>query len=843
MSDLGALSHLVAAVAGGALSLGLDRALRDRPRHPQSLAELLPYAFQVGERTVLLKDGSFLSAWRYRGPDAVASTPALRANIAERLEHALAPFGTGWLFHFHTVRRPEPLLWPPGHFSDPLTAYIDEVRRRQLAGAEHLLTQHYLCATFQPPAGLERHVSRLLVDRSASGSGDLSHFLELLSEFEDRCRQLADRLRSAVAVTPLSHAELLAHLAFCIDGQPRRVRSAADSYLDLVLARFDLAGGYYPRLGDQHLRVLSLTGLPNETVPDLLRGLHQAGFSYRLVNRFQPLDASHAERAIGQIQNRWFTARFNFRGLAHTATQGDTPDPHAALFERGAAVAMAQDAAAAATRASQGTRFGLWTQSLIVFDPDAGTADRRVRELSKALTEAGLTTRLEAVNVLDAWQGSLPGNGSSNLRASLLSLPNLTHLVGLTDLWPGETACPNRMFPPESPPVLFTSTDLHSPFRLHLHHGDVGHTLVLGPTGSGKSTLVALLVAGFLRYESSRAVVFDVGGSYELFALAAGVPHHKIGVSESPIHFQPLRRIDEPRERLWAADWLELLFSLQGTPLSAEDRGSLGHALELLASEPAPHRTLSVLEVHLPHHLKAALRPYTAAGTWGAILDASEDGIADARLQIFEIRFLLEFGDAILLPTLLYIFHAVEALLTGPPALLVLEEAWLPLAKPAFRETAIKWLRTLRKANASVLLVTQSLSELAALPEAQLLFESCPTRICLPNPAASTSVEARALYTTLGFNDSEIAVIAGAAPKREYYLQKPEGSRLFELGLPASLLAFLSPLDGQSLPATIREAAALRDQLGSRWPAAWLRQLGHEAEAALFLEQLKETHG
>jgi type IV secretion system protein TrbE len=425
--------------------------------------------------------------------------------------------------------------------------------------------------------------------------------------------------------------------------------------------------------------------------------------------------------------------------LVHTATRGDPPNPHAKLFERGAAVAMAEDAAAAAARALQGTRFGFWTQNLLVFEPDAATADRRARELLKALTEAGVTARQETVNALDAWQGSLPGNGTSNLRAALLSLANLTHLVGLTDLWPGEPVSPNRMFPPDSPPVLFTSTGQSSPFRLHLHHGDVGHTLVLGPTGSGKSTLVALLVAGFLRYEASRIVVFDVGGSYELFALAAGVPHHKIGASEAPIRFQPLRRIDEPRERLWAVDWLELVFSLQGSPLNAEDRGALAHALELLASEPPPHRTLSVLEVHLPQPLKAALRPYTAAGSWGSILDASEDGIADARLQIFEIRHLLELGDSILLPTLLYIFHAVEALLTGPPALLVLEEAWLPLAKPAFRDTAIKWLRTLRKANASVVLVTQSLSELAALPEAQLLFESCPTRICLPNPGAASS--------------------------------------------------------------------------------------------------------
>ncbi|MBP0652098.1 hypothetical protein J8J40_34060, partial [Mycobacterium tuberculosis] len=71
-----------------------------------------------------------------------------------------------------------------------------------------------------------------------------------------------------------------------------------------------------------------------------------------------------------------------------------------------------------------------------------------------------------------------------------------------------------------APPLLFGKTEGSTPFRFSLHVGDVGHTLVVGPTGAGKSVLLALMALQFRRYRGAQVFAFDFGGSIRAAALA-----------------------------------------------------------------------------------------------------------------------------------------------------------------------------------------------------------------------------------------------------------------------------------------------------------------------------------
>ncbi len=74
---------------------------------------------------------------------------------------------------------------------------------------------------------------------------------------------------------------------------------------------------------------------------------------------------------------------------------------------------------------------------------------------------------------------------------------------------------PASLLPPHSPPVFYAQTTGKTPFRFHLDVGDVGHQVILGPTGSGKSTYLGFLIAQFLRYPDAQIFVFDKDESHK----------------------------------------------------------------------------------------------------------------------------------------------------------------------------------------------------------------------------------------------------------------------------------------------------------------------------------------
>jgi type IV secretion/conjugal transfer VirB4 family ATPase len=844
MSLIAAAAGLAAGTLGAA---GLGR-LREHRARPRALSDLLGWGFLVGEGVVLMKDGSFLAAYRVRGRDLASSTAGEVAALAGHVGAALAAYGDGWMVHADAVRREAVGYAPPErcHFPDPVSALVDETRRaRYTATAEHYETEAVLSLTYTPPPGLVGRLQKAVVAGRGEGAGidwDL-----LLGQFEREAHGLRDRLSSAMKVERLDSAGLLRHLHESLTGLGHAVGVPGHgAYLDYALADQPFVGGFEPRVGEKHVRVVAVQGYPNATRPGLADPLTRLPFPYRWSVRFLPFSPATAAKVIGKAQLGWFQKRRGagdwVRDMASKEKRQETEMDLA--FQDANASQMVLDAGAARAQNTGGElRFGHLTACAVVMADDARSANERAASLLKAVRDLGFTGRVEDVNAVDAFLGSLPGHGHANLRRPVLSTDNLVDVLPLTAPWGGHREVPSGLFPPHSPPLLWAKTDGSTPFRLCLHEGDVGHTLVVGATGAGKSVLVGLLLAQWRRYAGARTVTFDVGYSHYVSGRAMGAAHYDLAgplAAGRPVEMQPLRDVDRPEVRTWAVDWVESLVELQGERLSPDERGRLAHAVGLLAESPPEDRTLTALLVGLgSERLRALVRPYTLEGPYGQLFDADRDSFgggggdaSDVRHQVVELSHLVGMSDRVLVPALTYLFRRVEEGLDGSPTLIVIEEAWAALMHGRFADRLRQWLLTLRKRNAAVVVVAHSPAQFRdpGVKGAQLLVESCPTRIFLPNPDAAEP-DTAALYRWLGLNEAEVARLARARKKRDYYVRSPSGARTFDLALGPLEMAFLGTLPGRSADETVREAAQLAEAEGERWPVEWLRLCGLEAKA------------
>jgi type IV secretion system protein VirB4 len=355
----------------------------------------------------------------------------------------------------------------------------------------------------------------------------------------------------------------------------------------------------------------------------------------------------------------------------------------------------------------------------------------------------------------------------------------------------------------------------------------VGHTLIFGPTGAGKSTLLAFIAAQFRRYRESNIVVFDKGRSILPLVLAAGGNHYDIASENDATGFCPLQFLDSDTDAAWAEEWLATLYELQsGTPASPRQKEELHRAIVLTRQSREGRSLTDFIATVQDQDLRSALTHYTISGQMGILLDAQEDGLRASTFNVFELDDLMALGDKNAIPVLLYLFRRFEKSLTGKPSLLILDEAWMMLGHPVFRAKIREWLKTLRRANCAVVLATQSLSDAANSGIFDVLIESCPTKVLLPNAAASeTGTDKnpgpRDLYAMMGLNDTEIGILKTAQPKRHYYYTSTEGRRLFDLAL--GPIACPSSAYPTGISRRVRQLA---EQYGESWPFVWMDERG-----------------
>ena len=773
---------------------------------------LLNFFGFIEEGILLGKDGSYTQCFYVSCPDTdsctVSQIDALNIHVAKILNR----LDGGWTVQFDFIRRPA-LDYPrKNFFSDATSGLIEEGRRlNHEREGTHFESVYVFSLTYKSSLKIPKLRTR---DSEGESKG-------VLENFKYTCSEIQNGLNTYLSVSPMSTQETFTYLHNITLGAHAKDLVLPDPpcYLSYLLGGHDLIGGLQPSIDGKPIRCVSIQIFPAESFSGMLKPLEAFAFDFRLSQRFICIDQWEAIKKIKSLRLQHHNRQHNLLKMM-VNVRNQYPDKEA--------IQAAGDADAALLVAQEGmVKYGYYTAVIVVMHRIQAVCDDRARQIKELLESHGFISRIETVNSLESYLGSLTSHSFANVRKPLIHTLNLAHLLLLSQVWGGLEWCPNPMLPKNSPPVLYAASTGATPFRFHIHVSDLGHFLILGPSGAGKSAMGVLIAVQFMRFKNSQVFVLDRGFTVYPITKACGGIHYDI-MGNKNLCFCPLKDIHEPAELNWGAQWIEEIVALQGVSVTAKQRARIREAL--IALSQSSGKTLSDLLTNLQDpDLKVALKPYTICenGPMGHLLDATKDTLQESRFQVYELGALLDLDKRFFIPVSRYLFHQFERRLDGVrPTLILIDEAWALLDNGIYQKKIREWLKITRAKNCAIGFVTQSVADITNSAISDVIIESCPTKIFLPNPEATTQ-QIKPLYESLGLNEREIEIIQSAIPKHHYYYTSPHGKRLIELGLDDVVLSFIGKNSREDLEAIQR----MEREFPNNWPAIWLKKQGLESAA------------
>jgi type IV secretion/conjugal transfer VirB4 family ATPase len=810
-------------------------------RKDMGLCDLLNFAAVISDGVVIGKNGSLIAGWEYTGEDAGSMPDAQRDAVSVRLNQALARLGSGWMLHVDSVRVPvNPYVDQRiDYFPDGISKAIDEERRAFFSepGVAYE-SRFYVVVSYLPPHAAVRKLSEIVFEDNQRKNDPRIDASNTLAMFERELVSLENRLSSSVKLRRLGarkeltedgceviYDDLLSHLQYCVTGIRQPIRLPRHAYLDAVIGGQEMYAGVLPKIGRNYLQIVAIEGFPNESFAGMLTSLGEMPLGYRWSTRFIFLESWEALGHLDRFRKRWKQQVVPFLSqVLNLKTDNVNED----------AAAMVSDASAAQMNIAGGVvSAGYLTVNLLFFDESRNQVEHYARQAEKAINNLGFTARIETINTMDAWLGSIPGHGIENIRRPLVNTMNLADLLPVSSIWQGENKAPCPFYRKDSPPLAHCLTTGSTAFHFNLHVRDVANTLIVGPIGTGKSTVLGFLVAQLRRYRGMAVYVFDKGMSMYTLCEASGGTHYHVAGDDDTLSFCPLQYLGCPADRAWACEWLDQICGLNGLQTTADQRNKISEAITSMRE--SKHTTLTDFCSTVQDKLiREVLHEYTMAGSMRHLFDAEHDTLGLDSFTVFEIEELMALAPKYGLPILLYLFRRIERALKGNPAAIVLDECWLALDHPVFSKKLREWLKIMRKANCAVIMATQSLSDATNSGIMDVIAESTSTKIFLPNPSARDA-DSVALYQRFGLNEREIEMVAGSIPKREYYCRTSEHQRLVDLALGPLALAFVGVSDKES----VAQVKRCQEEFGDEWIEEHLRRRG----LSLGNEERKELVG
>jgi type IV secretion system protein VirB4 len=747
-------------------------------RRELSAAERIPYRSHVAPSVVRTEFGDYLLAFRMAGASFESSDDAELNNWHERLNvlwrNIASPSVALWS---HVIRR-RARITEPGRVGPPRSAggchFADELHlryRTRLSNETLMRNELYLSVLYRPVSGMATGFLSRAFAKTHHGGGRAE-----LADALDACEKLSQTLEASLMryepeiLGCYRHgniwcSSLLEYLGLLVNGERQRMplpRAPLNQALAGVRLFFGTEAIEYRSPTETRVgAMLGIKEYPTPTAVGMYNQLLSAPLSFVLTQSFTFLTKATGQMLLQRQFNRM-------------ANAGDFAVSQAAELKD------ALDALTSNEFVMGDHHFSLQ----LLVDIPASNIDQpgtvRLKALNdhvalarSLLADTGMLVAREDLALEAAFWAQLPGNFPFRPRKSPITSRNLAAMVPFHNYPAGR---PDGNHWGEALAVFATSAG--SPYYFSLHASDpkdpdggsrkdTGHTLICGPTGSGKTVFIGFLVAMLSRLGVTQ-VLFDKDRGLEILVRALGGEYFplKNGV---PTGFNPLQLPVTPANVEFLKIWLSELSASQGRRSNPNGRSvreqadleqALRGTLALDTSARRLSRLIEFLDPTDPEGLHARLSSWceVSRGDYAWVFDNPVDTLAARLTGRSVIGFdVTEFLDHAFTrsPITLYLFHLVRQLLDGRRLVCWMDEFWRLLADPAFESFAKDGPKTWRKLNAVMCLATQSPSDVLESPISRTLVEQTPTKIFFPNADANC----REYTEGLGLTEREFKLV------------------------------------------------------------------------------------
>ena len=723
----------------------------------------IPYLCHYNSNSILTKNKELMQVIRVGGfsfETADDEDVDIKKDILNLL---FKGFQTGgFLLYFNTIRRRanlvvedlqplDPYIKIPKSFSD----YVEQEWRKKYSTHQAFVNELYISIVKRPETKGAAAIENLMKKIKASTDkavweSEIRDAYEELEEASGRIlstlREYAPELLGVVVTENGAYCEILEFLGKIVNcgiASPILVPTVnIDKYLPAARLYFgnkaiEVRGADRSRVAG----IISIKEYGPTSSAGMLDGFLQMPFEFIISQSFS---FTNRQVAIGKMQlqqNRMIQA-------------GDKAVSQIREINLALDMAMSGDIA-----------FGEHHLTILCIEDDLKSLENVISMAMVEIQNSGVQPVREKVNMEPAYWAQLPGNDAYIVRKSTINSLNLAGLASLHN-YPTGKATGNHW----GDSVTVFDTTSGTPYHFNFHVRDVGHTLIIGPTGAGKTVLMNFLCAMAQKFKC-RMFFFDKDRGAEIFIRALGGVYTVIDPSKKS-NFNPFQLPDTGENRTFLLDLLKLLVTVNGEELTAENIMALSQAIngnyKLAKKDRRLANIVAFLGIEGAGSLATRIAMWHSKGSHANIFDNETDALDLNNYRIFGFEMAELLKDSMCLgPVLLYVFHRINISLDGTPTMIVLDEAWALIDNPIFAPKIKDWLKVLRKLNTFVIFATQSVEDASKSAISDTLIQQTATQIFLPNLKAT-----QVYRSAFMLSQREYVLIKTTDPGSRYFLIK-----------------------------------------------------------------------